>query len=61
MWKYELTKRYERMIRVIVWHLPHDIIKWSLVRGVLNATNGEYSNQVVPDLKAMDMLERWGE
>lgn len=43
----------------IVWKLPKPIIYWSAIRLGANATQGKYSNQVVPDLKLMDALERW--
>ena len=49
----------EKMWQWLAYRLPRDLIRWCLVRGIANATSGRYSDQVVPDLKAMDMLARW--
>jgi hypothetical protein len=45
----------------IVWHLPRWMIYWSSIRLMANATQGKYSNQIVPELLAMDALKRWME
>lgn len=47
------------IIRFIVWHLPKPIIYWSAIRLGVNATQGEHSNQIVPNLKFIDALKRW--
>jgi hypothetical protein len=57
--KYEINKRQERLIRKIVWWLPRRIAYWAAIRVMAAATTGEYSNQVVPELTAMDALKRW--
>ena len=43
----------------IVWKLPRIIIQWSAIRLIAHATQGEYSNTIVPDLMAMEALRRW--
>jgi len=49
----------EKIIQWIVWHLPKNLIYWCAIRLISYGTVGEYSNQVVPDLTAMDALQRW--
>ena len=39
--------------------LPRKLVMWCAYRIVANATTGVYSNQVVPELSAMDALKRW--
>jgi hypothetical protein len=58
-WRYRLTKRRERLLMALVWKLPRSIVMWSTVRVIANATTGAHSNQVVPELTAMEALERW--
>jgi hypothetical protein len=43
----------------IAWLLPKKLVYWCAIRLLSHATVGKYNNQVVPDLKAMDALERW--
>jgi hypothetical protein len=49
----------ESVIRWIAWHLPRPVVYWCSIRLIANATQGEYGNQVVPELGAMDALQRW--
>jgi hypothetical protein len=49
----------EKIIMWIVWRLPKSIVYWSAVRLGANATQGNYSNQIVPELTFMDALKRW--
>jgi len=57
--EYELHKRVEKLWMWIAWHLPKVLVKWASVRLMSHATVGEYSNQVVPELTAIDALKRW--
>lgn len=57
--RYQCSRLAEKTIRKVVWSLPEKIVYWSAIRVMANATTGQYSNQIVPDLKAMDALERW--
>lgn len=59
MIRYHFEKYKEKLIMVIVWSLPKNLVYWCAIRVGANATQGEYSNQIVPDLKFMDALKRW--
>jgi len=43
----------------IAWLLPRRLVMWCAIRLIAHATQGEYSNQEVPALGAMDALKRW--
>jgi hypothetical protein len=43
----------------LAWKLPKSLVKWVFLRVVANASTGKYSSQDVPELKAMDALQRW--
>ena len=43
----------------LAWKLPKSLVYWAAIRLMSNATTGRYSNQVVPDLGAVDALKRW--
>jgi hypothetical protein len=43
----------------LAWLLPRRIVYWCAIRLMANATQGAWSSQIVPDLRAMDALERW--
>ena len=49
----------ERIWMWIAWRLPRTLVMWCAVRIGANATQGEYSSQVVPDLSFMDAMQRW--
>ncbi len=40
-------------------HLPHRLVYWCGIVLNAHATTGAYSSQIVPELYAMDALERW--
>lgn len=40
--------------------LPRRLVMWCAVRVGAHATCGDYSSQVVPELRFMDALKRWG-
>lgn len=58
-----LSERANRALddaaRKIAWLLPRRIVMWASVRLIAHATQGVYSNQIVPALTAMDALKRW--
>lgn len=39
--------------------LPRRLVYWASIRLMTNATAGDYSQQDVPDLTAIDALKRW--
>ena len=57
--QYKLAKVKEKLLIFIAWKLPKSIVYWCSIRLGVNATQGNYSNQVVPDLLFMDALKRW--
>ncbi len=40
-------------------HIPRRLVYWAAVRLMVNATVDPHSNQVVPELTAIDALARW--
>lgn len=49
----------EKLLRWLVWKLPKTLVFQCAIRVIANATTGEYRNQEVPALTAMQALERW--
>ena len=49
----------EKVVMWIAWHLPKPIVYWCAIRVGCNATQDQWSNQIVPELKFMDALKRW--
>jgi hypothetical protein len=49
----------DKILMWIAWKLPRRLVMWCACRVIANATTGIYANQVVPELKAMDALQRW--
>ncbi len=49
----------EKIQRWLAWRLPHGLVYWAAVRLLAHATTGKYSATIVPDLRAMDALQRW--
>ena len=54
-----MKKFKEKLVTKLVWALTKSIVYWCAIRLIANATTGKYSNQIVPELKAMDALKRW--
>lgn len=57
--KYEMEKVTERMFMWVAWMMPRKIAYWCAVRVMVHATQGEWSDQEVPALLAIDTLQRW--
>lgn len=55
-WKYRSNEKF--WIK-LAWLLPKKLVMWSSIRLIANATTGEYRNQIVPELTAMEALDRW--
>ncbi len=49
----------EKCLMWIAWHLPKHIVYFCAIRVAAHATTGKYSNQIVPDLTALDAIKRW--
>ena len=43
----------------IAWLLPKRLVMWASIRLIAHATQGQYGNQLVTELGAMDALDRW--
>lgn len=56
-WWYGKPK--ERLLLWIVGRLPRELCARAAIRVIAHATTGQWGNQVVPELKAMDALKRW--
>ena len=49
----------ENIQMAIAWAMPRWLVYFCALRLVVHATQGRYSSQVVPDLTAVEALERW--
>jgi hypothetical protein len=49
----------EKLLIAIAWAMPRSIVYWCSVRLMANATTGKFSSQIVPELTALDALQRW--
>jgi hypothetical protein len=43
----------------LAWLMPRSLVYWCAIRLGAHATQGKYSDQVVPELLFMDALKRW--
>jgi len=59
--KYRWYRFKEAVPRKIAWLLPKKVAYWATLRVMANATTGQYSDQIVPELTAMDVLKRWSQ
>ena len=50
---------WDRLCQTIAWRMPRRLCYWCAIRVGVNATQGAYSNQVVPELRVTDALKRW--
>ena len=46
--------------KIACW-LPRDIVYLAAIRLGANATTGKWSDQVVPELRFMEAVKRWGD
>lgn len=49
----------DKFYALIAAMLPKAVVYYAAIRLFVHATTGEYSNQEVPALTAMDALKRW--
>lgn len=49
----------DKIAMKLAWLMPRTLVYWCAIRVGANATQGKYSNQVVPELAFMDAIERW--
>ena len=50
----------DKILMWIAWKLPKRLVMWCGSRIGANATQGEYSNQIYPELNFIDAMKRWG-
>lgn len=43
----------------LAWRLPRELVLWAAVRLIAHATQGQWSNTIMGDLKAVDAVNRW--
>jgi len=56
-----MKKLVDRFFKWLASVLPRRLIYWCAMRLVVHATTRKYSSESVPDLRAMDAVERWDE
>jgi len=49
----------EELAITIAWWLPPRLVKWCAIRVAAQATQGEWSTQVMPELTALEAVKRW--
>jgi len=59
MWGYRWNKWQEKFWMALAWAVPRKLAYWCTIRVGAHATQGQYGNQIVPDLAFMDALKRW--
>jgi hypothetical protein len=50
-----------RLALKLVWALPRSLVYWCAIRLIAHATTGKHGATIVPELSAMDALQRWEE
>ncbi|WP_316200930.1 MULTISPECIES: hypothetical protein [unclassified Bradyrhizobium] len=53
------TQVLDEIAMKLAWLLPRKVIYWATIRLGAHATQGQYSNQVVPELRFFEAIERW--
>ena len=43
----------------LAYRLPRELVMWAAIRLMAHATTGKYDTTIVPELTAMDALNRW--
>jgi len=61
LWYYRVTRNREQLLLWFVGHLPREVAYRAAIRVIADATTGAYSKQNVPELYAMDAIQRWPE
>lgn len=56
-----LDYRYGGLPMVVANRLPRRVVYWAAIRLMAHATQGRWSSQNVPALRATDALQRWDE
>lgn len=59
VYRFDVYNRVERLTMRVAFSLPRKLAYWCAIRVGANATQGQYGNQDVPDLRFMEALGRW--
>lgn len=59
--RYELSKLTTLLWPKLANFLPRQLVYFAAIRLIAHGTTGKYGATVVPDLRAMEALKRWGE
>jgi hypothetical protein len=51
--------RKDKIQMWVAFRLPKWLVMWATVRLVVHATSGKYETTIVPELTAMEALQRW--
>lgn len=55
-----LSNRFREWFwKELAWLLPKNLVMWATIRLIAHATQGKYGTTIVPELTAMEALERW--
>lgn len=53
------TRLTIKLARRLAWKLPREVAYWCAIRVMAHATQEQWSEQIVPELRVMDALQRW--
>ena len=53
------TRFWTRFWMWLAWKMPRPLVYCCTIRLMAHASTGQYSKQVVPDLKVVEALSRW--
>ncbi len=54
-----MRRLLDRLARAVAWALPRRVAYWCAVRVAAHATTGEHGHEPVPEVTAMEALQRW--
>ena len=57
--EYRIRRNQEKVVRWIAWHLPKRVAMWAYYRILAYSTTGKYGKTIVPELTAMDAIDRF--
>lgn len=59
-WKWNVKRTMmDTVAPAVVWHCPHWLVYWCMIRAWANATTGPYSDQEATAVTADKILTRW--
>lgn len=60
-WQYRqwLRDTKERILIRVAWWMPRSLVYWCGIRMFVGATSGEHSKDILPEMLAMELFQRW--